>query len=408
MQERAAQEPAGDTAPWLRPEALRRVVGAKRGRYGYVRVEREGGILVATTDLETLARKVGITKGSPPTFAWTPQDAHVRTVYEVEELAAVVDQRSAAQARAAQRKALPSAVTAAALVAAAVVFWPEKRNHQLLILLGAIFLFPVLWSRGVEALLGARRTLRALARDPAGWRRRRAEHLRFEVWTTSRKAGASWTGVALAVVAAVLFALSLAVGGKSTFAALALVKERVAEGEVWRLFTCTLLHANYLHIYFNVLVGLALAKVARRLVSELRVLGTFLLSALAGSAASYLLTQATSVGASGGILGWGGMLAGLGLAHPVVRRTGLMSQMLRWVLLLAIIGVAGASFIDNAAHAGGFAAGFVLGVLFGRSGRHGSIPLGGDRPTTAFWVLAAVAGAAALGPVVVLLRMLFR
>ena len=196
----------------------------------------------------------------------------------------------------------------------------------------------------------------------------------------------------------ILFVTSMVAGRQDAFDALALDGVKVAEGEVWRLYTCTLLHANFMHIYFNLMVAMSLSLQARSLVSESRVLLTFLVSALAGTAASVLLTDGRSVGASGGILGWGGLLAGIALTNPAVRRTDLLGSMVRWVFILALIGFIGSGIIDNAAHAGGFVAGFGLGILFGRQSRATPFPVGGNERGIGFWMLAipALAGAAAM------------
>lgn len=393
--------PSGPTAPWLRPGALRPLPSAHQGRYGYLQADAESGKLRALPDLGTLERRVAWTRDTAAEFAWTPEDQFLRTVYEIDELAAAVETRGRVRADAAARKAWPRALLVGLVVLAAVLFWPSERSLQSTIVLLAIFVFPVLWARGVEALLDAVRDIRALGRNAAAWRRRRAEQLRYQTWAPTR---ASRTGTGIALAAGTLFVMTIVAGREEAFAALALVKPRVLHGEPWRLFTCTLLHGSVLHVWLNLLVGLGLATTARQLVSESRVLCTFLVSAVAGSLASALLTDATSVGASGGILGWGGLLAGLGVAHPDVRRTGLLASVLRWVVLLAVIGVAGVGFIDNAAHAGGFAAGFLLGIGFARASPP-RLPLGGDRLGLGFWIPATLAASGALVMLGVLLRL---
>jgi membrane associated rhomboid family serine protease len=128
---------------------------------------------------------------------------------------------------------------------------------------------------------------------------------------------------------------------------------------------------------------------ARSLVSEAHILGAFAASAVAGSLASaFLRSGGTSVGASGAILGLGGLMLGLALAHRELRPTGLISNLMRWIALLVLIGVAGMNFIDNAAHAGGLAMGVAIGLFIARdSGR----PLPVEwRVKRAGWVVVAV------------------
>lgn len=88
----------------------------------------------------------------------------------------------------------------------------------------------------------------------------------------------------------------------------ALSPQKVAEGEVWRLVSCTFLHAGPMHLAFNAYVLYAIGSQLERLLGTPRFFVLYALSCLGGSALSYAtLGDKFSVGASGGL--WGLMTA---------------------------------------------------------------------------------------------------
>jgi membrane associated rhomboid family serine protease len=78
----------------------------------------------------------------------------------------------------------------------------------------------------------------------------------------------------------------------------------VADGEWWRLLTSAFLHANPIHILFNMLMLWWFGQALEALLGRGRYLGIYLVSALAGSAGALLLTpEARTLGASGAVFG---------------------------------------------------------------------------------------------------------
>jgi hypothetical protein len=64
---------------------------------------------------------------------------------------------------------------------------------------------------------------------------------------------------------------------------------------------------------------------------------------------------------------------------------------MRWVVVHALIGVAGMGFIDNAAHAGGFLAGLAAGLFVARD-RDRPLPFGGALSRKGWIAVALVLG----------------
>lgn len=381
--------PADVPPLWFHPGALREVP-ADAGPWGWMQADKGGVAFESATGSDALAARLRADTDGRIQFGWTPADRHLRTVYEIDEVAdAVVERGRVAQARALQASLLPL-VGVVALIVAAFALWPARPQDQFVALLAALIIGVPLWRRGVTRAWEAWYGLRELRHDAAAWRDAEARRVRFSVWAGAWRSLVGWGLVAAFVVT---YLAMLRAGLVDSMERLGLIKEKVREGEVWRLFTCAFLHANIVHLFFNGSAGIALAAVARSLVDEARILLVFVLAVLAGSLASTFALPAPSLGASGGILGWGGLLLGLALRHPSLRQSGLAANILRWIVLLVVIGLAGANFIDNAAHAGGLLAGLGCGLWFARDKR--PLPRWQPALTRKGWIVVLALGAAA-------------
>lgn len=145
----------------------------------------------------------------------------------------------------------------------------------------------------------------------------------------------------------------------------AMRRAEVAAGGWWRPLTTILLHGSWGHLLCNGMSG------AVALLCSLVFFGTglrcgaiYLLSGVAGSLASLAVhPDSVCVGASGAIMGLLGATIAAGLRH----RRG-FSGLIAWASVTALLTfAAGAGAgLDNAAHAGGFVAGALLGALLYR------------------------------------------
>lgn len=144
------------------------------------------------------------------------------------------------------------------------------------------------------------------------------------------------------------------------------------EGEWWRLVSSMFLHIGFLHLLLNGWALYQLGALFEMAVGSIDLLIVYFVSGLAGSLASLWWTQGLSAGASGAIFG----LLGFLIAYLLRRRdrlnafgSSLLSQLVVWAAINVFIGFSTPG-IDNAAHLGGCAAGFLLGlVLRGSSPR---------------------------------------
>jgi rhomboid protease GluP len=130
----------------------------------------------------------------------------------------------------------------------------------------------------------------------------------------------------------------------------------------WRFVMAVFLHASLLHIVFNMWVLMDIGPQIEELYGSARYFFIYVATGIGGYLLSSGISGHPSVGASGALLG----LIGVLLATTIGRRGAInqmiRSQLIRWLIYLAIWGLVFPG-IDNYAHAGGFATGFILGKL---------------------------------------------
>lgn len=174
-----------------------------------------------------------------------------------------------------------------------------------------------------------------------------------------------------------LYALS--VDGTQVALALELDKQAVAHGDLYRLFSVTLVHANLLHLAVNMYALYLLGPLVEGIWGSATFGLFYLLTAAAASTVSFLASPIPSVGASGAIFGLVGVaLAGTRIHNPILdrRARAIVPQLGTIVVINLVFGFAVGGGIDNAAHLGGLAAGLWLGLF---------VPPGRARTMRDFW-----------------------
>jgi len=170
------------------------------------------------------------------------------------------------------------------------------------------------------------------------------------------------TTVLLAVIA-VVFVVDLATGLELTQLG-ADQRDLVLAGQWWRPLTSMFLHGGFAHVLLNSWALYQLGSLFEVLLGSRALLSVFLVTGLAGSAASLWWSNHPSVGASGAIFGLMGAL----ITFLISRRKmltpaakGLLGQLVFWAGINVYFGLSMPQ-IDNAAHFGGCAAGLLLGL----------------------------------------------
>lgn len=189
----------------------------------------------------------------------------------------------------------------------------------------------------------------------------------------ARRPIATW---GLAAGIAVVFALQLAVGFATPPQLLrmgALSPAAVADGEVWRLLSCTLLHGGVMHFAFNTYVLIALGVFLERVIGAPRLVVLYVVAALVGSVGSTLfLGERFSVGASGAVWGLLGAHAVLAFRGSGLVPDAILPGVRRAAMINLGLNVANSfqPHVDMAAHFAGGLAGAVVFVALRRGLPH--------------------------------------
>jgi membrane associated rhomboid family serine protease len=147
----------------------------------------------------------------------------------------------------------------------------------------------------------------------------------------------------------------------------ALAAAPVADGEWWRLLTSAFLHANLIHIAFNMLMLWWFGQALESALGRGRFVGVYLVSALAGSAGALLLSpDSYTLGASGAVFGILG--AGLVLERRQIYVFG--GGALVVILLNLAITFLGPGNISVGGHLGGLLGGMLCVIALSAAGRH--------------------------------------
>jgi hypothetical protein len=130
----------------------------------------------------------------------------------------------------------------------------------------------------------------------------------------------------------------------------------------------TLVHANYLHLFFNMYALWYAGQLVERMYGSLLTTAFYVVCGIAGSVGTYVFGDAIwGVGASGAIFGlFGVILVATRFHHTILDAQSRMiaSQIGALIVINLVIGFSGALNVDNFAHVGGLLAGMWLAFVF--------------------------------------------
>ncbi|CAN8291373.1 unnamed protein product [Cochlearia groenlandica] len=173
-----------------------------------------------------------------------------------------------------------------------------------------------------------------------------------------------WTNVLLAINV-IMYVAQVASNGKVlTWGAK--VNSLIDKGQIWRLATCSVLHANPMHLMINCYSLNSIGPTAENLGGPKRFIAVYLTSAITSSAMSYWFNKSPSVGASGAIFGLVGSLAVFVVRHKRMVRGGNedLMQIAQIIALNMTMGLMSKG-IDNWGHIGGLLGGTAMAWLVG-------------------------------------------
>lgn len=173
------------------------------------------------------------------------------------------------------------------------------------------------------------------------------------------------------------------------------IDARATLEEPFRLLSCVFVHAGALHFGLNMMGLVNFARVAEPAVGSARFIIAYVVSGIAGSAATIgysLLTgpRGLTVGASGAIFGVMGLLLGwlIRKRHPAWKDFAVQAVLFSVLFGFGVNRSNMGIMINNAAHIGGLLCGIVFGLIYGGRRR--------DAPSPTSDLLATIGAAVCL------------
>lgn len=148
----------------------------------------------------------------------------------------------------------------------------------------------------------------------------------------------------------------------------------INDHEVWRLWTYQFLHGGALHIFFNLYALLSLGPATEDVYGPSKTAALYWTTGLGAGVASFGTRTAfyfasggkshfpVMIGASGAIFGLIGLLIGHTYRRGGTQGANMRGFLMRWAVYGLVMGFVIPS-TDNAAHVGGLATGFAIGLL---------------------------------------------
>ena len=139
-------------------------------------------------------------------------------------------------------------------------------------------------------------------------------------------------------------------------------------GQYYRIFTSMFLHADIEHIASNMIILFGLGMMMEKETGHVTFGVLYFLTGIIGNTASLFYKiymgewAVASLGASGAVFGMEGVLLAFVMQYPERMRYASWEKIAIMVIYSIYCGIRSEN-IDNAAHIGGFASGFLLGLL---------------------------------------------
>ena len=147
--------------------------------------------------------------------------------------------------------------------------------------------------------------------------------------------------------------------------------ELVQNGEFYRLFTCMFVHADIMHILFNMIALYSIGPVVERYYGKSKFLLIYLVSGLLGSIFSgvFMTANSISIGASGAIFGLLGSICYFTYYYRATLQGILRGSIMPVIIINLVIGLISSS-IDLSAHIGGLLGGILVSMAIGIGDKH--------------------------------------
>ncbi|MFJ7408448.1 MULTISPECIES: rhomboid family intramembrane serine protease [unclassified Lysinibacillus] len=138
----------------------------------------------------------------------------------------------------------------------------------------------------------------------------------------------------------------------------------VQSGEWWRVLSAMFLHANFMHVLFNMFSLFLFGPELEKIAGKARFITIYLLSGIVGNMATFMLNDGSyaSLGASGAIFGIFGAFGAL--VYYTRRTMPMLRKLILPIIVISVIMTFLQSNVNVYAHLGGLVTGFVLGLIY--------------------------------------------
>ncbi|MFO3717665.1 rhomboid family intramembrane serine protease [Anaerococcus sp. ENR1011] len=185
-----------------------------------------------------------------------------------------------------------------------------------------------------------------------------------------RNLGSSRVTSVLLIVNVIVFAVMTLAGGSQNIGNLvkfgAVVKQRIAYGEWWRLFTASFIHIGFMHILFNMYFLYQIGPIFERLYGSRNFLIIYLLAGIMGNLLSFAFGNPSTVsaGASTSLYGLFGLALGIMLNYRGDSMLSSFGASFLSVIAINIIYSLLSPSVGMLGHLGGLLAGVILAGVF--------------------------------------------
>lgn len=185
-----------------------------------------------------------------------------------------------------------------------------------------------------------------------------------------RNLGSSRVTSILLIVNVIVFAVMTLAGGSQNIGNLvrfgAVVKQRIAYGEWWRLFTASFIHIGFMHILFNMYFLYQIGPIFERLYGSRNFLIIYLLAGIMGNLVSFAFGNPSTVsaGASTSLYGLFGLALGIMLNYRGDSMLSSFGASFLSVIAINIIYSLLSPSVGMLGHLGGLLAGVILAGVF--------------------------------------------
>jgi len=143
-------------------------------------------------------------------------------------------------------------------------------------------------------------------------------------------------------------------------------------GQYWRLITAGFLHISIIHVAVNMWSLFAIGAQVEEIFGASRMTAIWIISTATGFWASFYFNHGLSAGASAGLFGLIGAMIALGVLHKTnAFAQAAKSAYLQTAIINLAIGFMGIFPVDNYAHMGGLAGGFLVAMAAGVDNKDG-------------------------------------